>query len=527
MLEPDSRATPSAEEAIARVSGLEAENAQLRAELAAREQRIQILEQVLRVLKAGRFGPRREKLTETPGQGALFNEVEAIAELLELAGTEAPLRATPLREPKIPASHSAGRKALASHLPRVEIIHELPEAERTCSCGTTLVEIDSPEVSEQLDYVPAKVQVLRHVRKKYACPGCQRCVRTAAAPPQILPRSNAAPGLIAHLVTSKYVDALPLYRLETIFERHEVSLPRATQAAWMIGAGESAQPLLNLMDERLRGSGYICMDETPVQVLRSDKSPSSEHWMWVRLTGPPGQRIVLFNYDPGRGAGAAEWLLEGSRGYLQTDGYAVYDGVAERLGLTHVGCVAHLRRKFFEAIKALPPAQQKIPTAAHEAVRRIDALYAIEREAKEFDPEDRRRLREHQSRPLLESLYAWAQRLRQDTLPSGKLGQALDYLSSQWPKLLRYLDDGRLAIDTNLVENAIRPFALGRRNWLFADTVKGAQASAALYSLVATARANALEPYAYLRRLFEELPAAKSVADFEQLLPFKPVEQAA
>ncbi|MGO9595970.1 MAG: IS66 family transposase [Steroidobacteraceae bacterium] len=519
MLETEARLHDTAVDAAARIALLESENERLRADMGRREQRIRLLEEALRVLKADRFGASREKLSVAPGQSALFNEAEAVIELTEAVGTELELKATPQRENKKRSSNKPGRKAIAAHLPRVQIFHELPESERHCACGGTLVEIGS-EVSEQLDYLPAKVQVLQHVRKKYACPGCEQCLKTAALPPQILPKTNAAPGLLAHVATAKYVDALPLYRQEAIFERHGVNLPRATQAAWIIGLAERVQPLINLMDERLRESGYIRMDETPVQVLKSALAPTTKHYMWVQVAGPPRQRIILFDYDASRGAEVAARLLEGVSGYLQSDGHWAYDEVSERYGLTHCGCIAHARRRFFEAIKALPKAEQKADTAAHEGVRRIDVLYAIEREAKGLTDGERTALRQQKAVPLLNALYEWASALVAQTLPSGKLGDALSYLIKQWPKLIRYVDDGRLAIDTNLAENAIRPFALGRRNWLFADTVKGAKASASLYSLVQTARANELEPYAYLRRLFEQLPAAQSVADFEALLPW-------
>lgn len=498
------------------------------AQLLARDQRIKHLEEALRSLRAGQFGASREKLTDAPGQGALFNEAEVIAELQELSGTNAPLSATPQRENKKRSNDKPGRRALASHLPRIEIRHELPEADRICACGCVRTEI-STEPSEQLDYVPAKIQVLRHLRVKYACSACESgSVSLAPVPAQILPKTNAAPGLLAQIVTSKYVDALPLYRQEQIFARHGVQLSRATQAAWIMGLIEPLTPLLNLMNERLRDSGYIRMDETPLQVLKSDKTPQSDHWMWVRVSGPPRQRIIIFDYHPNRSAEAAEQLLTGATGYLQTDGYVAYDGVANKLHLTHLGCMAHARRRFFEAIKALPKDQANTTTTAHEAVRRIDALYAIERDIKEQanrDPENkhseqRQRIRLERARPLVESLHAWALARQAATLPSGKLGEAFAYLLTQWPKLVRYLEDPRLALDTNVAENAIRPFALGRRNWLFADTVKGAKASAALFSLIETAKANGLEPFAYLRNLFEKLPLAKTVDDIEQLLPF-------
>jgi transposase len=411
---------------------------------------------------------------------------------------------TPLRDEK-PSAGKPGRTKLASHLPRVEIRHELTKTEHQCDCGGVLAEIGA-DISEQLDYVPAKVQVLRHVRVKYACPGCEQCVKTAAVPDHILPKINASPGLLAQLVTSKYVDSLPLYRQEAMFERHKVRLPRATQAAWMIGLIVPLQPLLNLMDERVRSSGYVRIDETRVQVLNSDKAPSALHWMWVRVAGPKHQRIILFDYDPSRGGEVADALIEGCSGYLQSDGYQAYEGASARAGLIHVGCFAHARRRFFEALKALPNAQRNQPSAAHETVRRIDALYLIERQIKALSDGERSRIRGEETIPPLASLHEWASQMQHDTMPSGKLGDALGYLITQWPKLARYVEDPRLAIDTNLAENAIRPFALGRRNWLFAGTVKGAKASAALYSIVSTARANGLEPYAYLRRLFAELP---------------------
>jgi transposase len=517
-LESPSADADTAIRATDRAALLEEEVTELRARVEAREQRIRLLEEALRTLKANTYGPSRERLSVAAGQNELFNEIEATLELTEAVGVEPELKVTPLREEKR-SGGKPGRARLAAHLPRVEIRHELSEGERLCGCGTTLAEIGA-DISEQIDYVPAKVRVLRHLRVKYACPGCEQCVKTAPVPEHILPKTNASPGVLAQLVTSKYVDSLPLYRQEAMFERYGVRLPRATQAAWMIALTVPLQPLLNLMGERLRSSGYVRMDETPVQVLKSDKSPTAEHYMCVRVAGPKHRRIILFDYDPSRGGEVADALIEGCSGYLQRDGYRAYTGVSERAGLIHVGCMAHARRRFFDALKALPNAQRNGTTAAHEGVRRIDALYLIERQIKDLGDPERTRIRTEEALPQLSSLHEWANRMLRQTMPSGKLGEALSYLVTQWPKLVRYVEDPRLAIDTNLAENAIRPFALGRRNWLFADTVKGAKASAALYSIVSTARANGLEPYAYLRRLFADLPKANTVEDFEALLPF-------
>jgi len=328
MLESPSALADTAVNTGDRSAVLEVENTELRARVEARDHRIRLLEEALRVLKANTYGPSRERLSVAAGQVELFNEIEATLDITDAVGMEPELKATPLREDKS-AGGKPGRTKLASHLPRVEIRHELTEAERQCGCGGVLAEIGA-DVSEQIDYVPAKVQVLRHVRVKYACPGCEQCVKTAALPEHILPKTNASPGLLAQLVTSKYVDSLPLYRQEAMFERHGVRLPRATQAAWMIGLTVPLQPLLNLMDERLRSSGYVRIDETRVQVLNSDKAPSALHWMWVRVAGPKHQRIILFDYDPSRGGEVADGLIEGCSGYLQSDGYQAYEGVSAR-----------------------------------------------------------------------------------------------------------------------------------------------------------------------------------------------------
>jgi transposase len=517
MLESSSVGAEPAVTAQDRAALLEVENGELRAGIDARDQRIRLLEEALRVLNANTYGPSRERLSVAAGQVELFNEIEATPDIAEAVDIEPELIATPSRE-EHRTSGKPGRAKLAAHLPRVEIRHELQAEKLKCKCGGLLTEIGA-DVSEQIDYVPAKIQVLRHVRVKYACPDCEQCVKTAPVPEHILPKTNASPGLLTQLVTSKYVDSLPLYRQEAMFERHGVRLPRATQAAWMIGLSAPLQPLMNLVDERLRASGYVRIDETRVQVLNSDKAPTALHWMWVRVAGPKHQRIILF-CDPSRGGEVADALIEGCRGYLQSHGYQVYEGASERAGLVHVGCFAHARRRFFEALKALPNAQRTGAAAAHEAVRRIDALYLIERQIKDLNADERTRIRTEEAVPQLRSLHAWASKMQRETMPSDKLGEALGYLITQWPKLVRYVQDPRIAIDTNLAENAIRPFALGRRNWLFADIVKGAKASATMYSLVSTARANGLEPHAYLRRLFAELPKAKTVADIEALLPF-------
>lgn len=480
-------------------------NAQLDAENAR-------LKEQLRVLLAKRFGPSSEK--HPPAQLGLFNEAEASAVDEDMTA--------PAETIEVPAHQRAkrGRRPLPEALPRVEVVHDLPESEKVCPHDGTALKHIGDEVSEQLDIVPAKMQVLRHVRRKYACPCCEGHVVRAPLPPQPLPRSIASPGLLAFVCTSKYVDGLPLYRLETILSRLDVDLPRATLASWMIVMGDLVLPIINLLRERLLEYDYVQMDETTVQVLKeAGRAPTSPSYLWVRRGGLPGQTILLFDYDPSRSGEVASRLMPDFRGYLQTDGYAGYNALAAQEGVVSVGCFAHARRKFDEAIKA-QGSKPKAGKATH-GLNLIQRLYRIEKLAKDLTPEQRHALRQAQAVPVLDDIRTWLDASLPQVAPKTKLGEALGYLHSQWPRLVRYVDDGRLDIDNNAVERAIRPFVIGRRNWLFSATPSGAHASARLYSLIETTKANGLEPYAYLARLFKELPAARSLEDFESLLPFK------
>jgi transposase len=280
-----------------------------------------------------------------------------------------------------------GRKPLPDNLPRIDVIHELPESERHCDHdGLLLAEIDEV-ISEQLDIIPAKIQVIRHIRKKYAC-SCGQCIKTAPLPAQPIPKSMASPGLLAHIAVSKYQDALPLYRQETILQRIGVELPRATLANWMIQTGTLIQPVVNLLRDRLLDHDILQMDETTVQVLNeAGKSAQSKSYLWLQRGGPPDQPVVLYDYDPGRGAGVPKRLLADFSGYLQTDGYDGYNAVVTANGLIHVGCMAHARRKFSEAVKA--QGKNKKKGKAHQGLVLIQKLYRVEKQARRRVPEDR------------------------------------------------------------------------------------------------------------------------------------------
>ena len=466
------------------------------------------LQEQLNLALARRYAASSEKIS--PDQYRLFDEAET--------DTEIPLEDD---EVIVPAHtrKKGGRKKLPDTLPRVEVVHELSGDELICPHdGAVLNEIGAV-TSEQLDIVPAKIQVIRHIRKQYAC-ACGQCIKTAALPKQPIPKSMASPGLLAHIAVSKYQDALPLYRQETILRRIGVDIPRATLANWMIRSGTLIQPLINLLRDRLLEYDIIQMDETTVQVLNeAGKRAQTKSYIWVQRGGPPDQPVVLYDYDPGRSAGVPKRLLGDFEGYLQADGYDGYNAVVAANGLTRLGCMAHARRKFTDAVKA--QGRNRKRGKAHRGLSLIRKLYRIEKQARQLQlkPPERYGHRQKHARPVCDEIRTWLEEALPQAPPSSATGMALNYLHNEWDKLIRYLDDGRLEIDNNLAENAIRPFVLGRKNWLFSVSVKGVKASANLYSLIECAKINGLEPYAYLRHVFTELPKAGTVEAIEALLP--------
>jgi transposase len=488
--------------------------------LASQAERITTLEEALRLARHRYFGRRSER---TPAdQLGLFNEAEQLADAPVDEDTEPSI--------EIPGHtrRRGKRRPLPDDLPRIELVHDLDDAQKVCPHDGTALERIGEETSEQLEMIPARVQVLRHVRPKYACPHCHQGVHVAPMPAQMIPKSLASPSLLASIAVAKYVDALPLYRQEKILARAGIDLSRATLAHWMVKLGEAIAPLITLMRESLTSCDFIQSDETRYQVLHEPgKTATSQSYLWVQAADPGGKPVLLYTYDRSRSSEVPEQLLEGFRGYLQTDGYEGYGSVVEKRGLVHVGCWAHTRRKFDEAVKgqgrgALKKKSSKRSakeTLALQGLRYIRELYRIERELEGCTPEQRCARRHEQSEPVLTKLRAWLDASKDRVPPKSLTGRAMAYLDKQWPKLVRFLDDGRIPLDTNRVENAIRPFVVGRKNWLFADTVRGAEASANLYSLVETAKANDLEPFAYLLHVISELPRAQTLEQVEALLP--------
>ena len=496
---------------------------------ASKDEQARLLEQIEQyqaaflLLQQKRFGKSSEKDVNQVG---LFDEVEQEASDLNDDRVECSETLEPQAQPcsqtvdtdKTPQVKS-GRRSLPVHFPREFREHDLSEVEKRCQCGH-LKQCIGESVSEQLEVIPAQIRVIQHRRKKYACTQCEGQVSVAPMPAQPIPKSNAGPGLLAYVAVSKYQDALPLYRQEGIFKRLGVHLPRNTLANWMIKSSERLQPLYNLLQDRLLSSGYVQMDETPVQVLTEPgREASTKSYMWVRKTGDPHQPVILFDYFPNRAGSVVGTLLPDYQGFLQTDDYGGYHRKGEQSDIHHLGCLAHARRKFIEAEKIAKTPKGQLSKAGM-GVQLIKKLYVIEQRIKDKPPEEKYQARQRESGPHWKKIGTWLDKALPTVLPKSPLGKALAYLQKNWDKLTRYLDDGRLHIDNNLTENAIRPFVLGRKNWLFAHSTKGAKASALLYSVIETAKANGLEPYVYLRFLFEKLPAAQNLTDYEQLLPW-------
>jgi transposase len=457
------------------------------------------LDQLLRRL----YGPRAERYD--PNQPVLFAEMTAAATPAEPAPSSEPEPVTPAKR-----SNGHGRRELPKNLPRRQMVHDLAAAERTCpGCGRERSRIGE-EVSEQLDYRPARLFVVEHIRAKYACSHCQEHVSIATKPLQPIDKGLPGPGLLAHVAVSKYGDHLPLYRLERIFSRHGVELSRTTLCGWMAACAARLTPLYQLMIQRVLNSKVIHTDDTPIPVLDPDQDQTKTGRMWTYL-GDGHHPYTIFAYTPNRKRDGPAEFLKNFSGYLQADAFAGYDGIYATQAVTEVACWAHARRKFYDA-------RTTNAALAHEALARIRQLYDLEHQAKELPASKRALLRQQEARPLLDSFAAWLDQQRQTALPKSPIGQAIAYARSNWEALVRYTDDGDLSIDNNAAERAIRPIAIGRKNWLFAGSDNGGQTAAILFSFIASCQRAKLEPFAYLRDVLTAI-ATYPAERLEELLP--------
>ena len=498
-----------------------------------------LLEEEVRWLKAqyyGRSTQQTDAAEENSDQKMLFNEAEVLA-AIEAAEEAHRERTTKVEAHERKRSPDSGRKAIPEHFPRIEIEHDLPADQKLCTkCAVPhpLTRIGE-ETRECYRFEPPKISVEKHIRLTYVCEERHEAPITAAAPPVILPKSMASASLLAHVIKSKFDLGLPLYRVSQDLTRYRMDVGPGTLGTWVntIG-GEKVVPLINLMHEALLAVVFIHIDETPLQVLRSDKAVGSDHYIVARAGGPPGRRIILYDYIASRTTAALKQLLVGPdgpyQGKLISDGLERYDEIAAQLQLLHFGCLTHCRTMFFKARKVSQlPSSRTLANAAMEDY--IGPVYQVERQIKALQEQYQQRgetlpletvraLRQEKSKPILEKFKAWVDELLPGTPPNSALGKALGYTSRQWPKLVRHLEHGEIPIDNNYIERQIKHYATGRRAWLFSYDAVGAQASANLYSLVMTCRANEVEPYTYLNYLFEHLPAASTVEQIEALLPW-------
>ncbi|MBY0544662.1 MAG: IS66 family transposase [Gammaproteobacteria bacterium] len=497
----------SAEEIVTK---LRAELAQREQELAEKKHRIQTLEHQLHQALTARFG-RKSEQQDSHQLDFLFDEAILTKEQTAIREADESIHVPSHTRKK------AGRKPLPADLLRVEVIHDITDGDKTCACGHELSHI-SNETSEQLEYIPAKVQVIVNVRKKYACKACESTVKTAPLPAQILPKSIATPSLLAHIAISKYDDHLPLYRQEEILQRHHIDIARNTLGDWMIRVGEQMTPLIKLLHHDMMEYDVAFADETPLQVLKQPgKTAKQKSTMWVFNGGAPDKKSVIYHYAATRASEVPLRFFEDYRGYLHADGYAGYLPLITTQRIKLVACFAHIRRKFYAITQST-----QTEGLAHQAMKWITELYALEKKLRDENasPEPIKTIRHEKARPIIEQMHAWLQMHSLKSPPKSPMGEAISYTLKQWHHFLHYLDDGRLEIDNNRSERAVKPFVIGRKTWLFAGNHLGAIAGANLLSLIETAKIHELNPYDYLRYLFTHLPHAKTLEQLEALLPY-------
>ena len=483
----------------------------------------QWLKEQLGLAKKRLFAPSSEQ-SPTGQEALLFNEAETLA---------SPVLPDPETE-EITYSRrkSRGPRQLTlEDLPVEEIPYDLPEEEQVCpQCQGALHKMGE-ELRNEIKIIPAVFTLVKHLRSKYACRHCQnheikKPILTAPMPETAFPNSLASPSAVAYIMSQKFVEGLPLYRQEQNLLRQGLHLSRQTMANWMLAGAGWLDTLYLRMKVLLLQRDLLNADETLLQVLHEPGRAAKTHSaLWLYRSGRDGPPIVLFEYQMTRAGEHARTFLNGFHGYLHVDGYAAYEGLPD---VTLVGCWAHVRRKFLEAIAVLPATQRKGGTVAHVGLDFCDKLFRIERDLHATTPEQRFSARQERSRPVLEKLRLWLEEMEGKTLSKSALGGAVTYCRNQWPKLVNFLLDGRLELDNNRSERSIRPFVIGRKNWLFANTPRGAKASATIYSMVETAKENGLNPLCYLTYLFEQLPNInlKDPNALDRLLPWSETVQA-
>lgn len=481
---------------------------------------IVLLEELLKLSKLQKFAASSEKHAH---QIHLFDEAEMESQIDELRDQ----LADSVKQESAPsenagsAKRSTRQRGFAENLIRERIELLLSDEQKA---GADKVFFS--KVKEELQFIPAQLKVLEYWQEKavFAQADGQEQIIAASRAVHPLGKCIATTSLLTYIITSKYADGLPLHRLEQMIKRLGHDLSRTNMANWVIRLDEVFRPLIHLMREVQNSGNYLQADETRIQVLKEDgKTAQSDKWMWVTRGGPPQRPSVLFDYDPSRAGSVAVRLLEDFTGILQADGYSGYGKVCRENGINRIGCWDHARRKFIEASRAgssKEKGNKQGVSKADVALGYINKLYSIERQIKDLSDAERYQIRQTLSVPALENFKQWLEANVGKVMKGLLTRKAMEYTLSQWQYLIGYCQRGDLQISNVLAENAIRPFALGRKAWLFADTTKGAQASATCYSLIETAKANDLEPSAYIQHVLDHIGEADTLEKLEQLLPW-------
>ena len=484
------------------------------------------LTEMVMLLRKEKFGPSSEKTPkQVDGQLSLFNEAEVEADASVPEPISKEVKGYVRNNPK------TKREEIIKDLPVREILCETAKEEQYCGhCNSALRPIGKEVVREELEYIPAKLQIVRYVRMSYECPRCKHTerpfIKKALTPTSLMNHSLASPSSVANVMYQKYVNSVPLYRQEKEWERMGLSLSRATMANWVIRCSQDyLMPVVEHLQKKLLERDIVHCDETPVQVLKEEgKKPQTKSYMWLYRTGDDGKPpVILYDYQPSRNGDHAVVFLKDFKGFVHSDGYSGYNKLT---GITRCGCWAHLRRKFIEAIPKKTGTDEPL-TNAEIGRDYCNQLFEIERDLKHLSPEDRRLKRLELEKPILEAFWCWLENL--NVLNGSALGKAVTYAKNQKKYMENYLLDGRCSISNNAAENAIRPFTVGRKNWLFADTPKGASASAAVYSIIETAKVNGLNVYTYLEYLLLYMPDTNwrnNPEELDMLMPWSEGVQA-
>lgn len=495
------------------------EIAYLKHKVAELQVKVNWYEEQFRLSKQREFGRSSEKSGGGMEQLGIFNEAEIEA------APDAPEEAT-IEVSYTRRKGKETKEEKLEKLPVEEIEYHLAETEQICECcGGKLHEM-STETRSEIKVIPPQFIAVKHIRRVYGCRNCEKNeiktpIKIAPAPKPALPGSIASPSALAYVMHQKFVMGLPLYRQEQDFERLGVRISRQTMANWMIGASDRwLKQLYERMREHLLTKDILHADETTLQVLHEpNRKAESTSYMWLYRTGREGPPIILYDYQTTRSGKHPARFLKEFKGYLHADGYGGYNDLPN---IILIGCWAHGRRKFDEALCALPANLKNTPTAAHEGLEFCNKLFAIERELQDETPEERYKKRLLKSQPILDAFKEWLKYQTPRVTPKSALGQAIAYCRNQWDRLEGFMKDGRLEIDNNRSERSIKPFVIGRKNWLFANTAKGAAASATIYSVVETAKENDLNPFEYLKFLFEKMPNMNfdDKEAFDEILPW-------